>query len=123
MFVPVLDPCERLSKDLKILAMTILKSKDIVEMQKMHPILLTKKIMSSKKIKSTLCQTKIISPNLRVYQPIGSMLVKTNQTFSLYLIDYLDQHAINCFGLHRPGREITGWSLRYGTFQKMVLHR
>ena len=33
---------------------------------------------------------------LRVFQPIGSMLVKTNHTFSWYLIDYLDQHAINC---------------------------
>ena len=44
--------------------MTILKSKDIAEMQKTPRILLTKKIMSSKKIKSTLCQTKIISLNL-----------------------------------------------------------
>ena len=44
--------------------MTILKSKDIAEMQKTPQILLTKKIMSSKKIKSTLCQTKIISLNL-----------------------------------------------------------
>lgn len=33
---------------------------------------------------------------LRVFQPIGSMLVKINHTFSWYLIDYLDQHAINC---------------------------
>ena len=44
--------------------MTILKSKDIAEMQKTPRILLTKKIMSLKKIKSTLCQTKIISLNL-----------------------------------------------------------
>ena len=65
----------------------------------------------------------LILSYLRVYQPIGSMLVKTNQTFSSYLIDYVDQHAINCFGSNRPIREITGWSLRYGTFQKMVLHR
>ena len=57
-------PWYRLLKDLKILAMTILKSKDIAEMQKTPRILLTKKIMSSKKIKSTLCQTKIISLNL-----------------------------------------------------------
>ena len=59
-----LYPWYRLLKDLKILAMTILKSKDIAEMQKTPRILLTKKIMSSKKIKSTLCQTKIISLNL-----------------------------------------------------------
>ena len=59
-----LYPWYRLLKDLKILAMTILKSKDIAEMQKTPRILLTKKITSSKKIKSTLCQTKIISLNL-----------------------------------------------------------
>ena len=61
--------------------------------------------------------------DLRVYQPIGSMLVMTNQTFSSYLIDYVDQHSINRFGLNRLVREITGWSLSYDIFKKTVKHR